>query len=109
VQYQPEVAFNAKCDALADSAHFFNDFSLSTFERRLHGSQEEWARHAYLLQWLTNDARFESGDVCGDIWQLGHRQQIAWQSAVFQSIACSVRDSAQDFATPPLTLLLGWE
>jgi hypothetical protein len=68
VKHKPEIVLDSKCDAFADSAQFLYDLPLRTLKRRLSGSQKKGARHAYVLQWLTNDARFKSGKVRGDIW-----------------------------------------
>ena len=63
VQDQPKIILYADCNALAYTPQFADDVTFRVRNRRLRGAQEEGAGQAYAVEWLTDDARFERGDV----------------------------------------------
>ena len=72
VQNEPEVAFDADGDALADAAECLDGAAFDACERRVDSAQQKDAGHANALKRLAEDARFERGDVGGDVGQLRH-------------------------------------
>ena len=58
-----EFILYADCNALAYTPQFADDVTFRVRNGRLRGAQEEGAGQAYAVEWLTDDARFERGDV----------------------------------------------
>ena len=75
VQHQPEIAFHSNRDALADAPQFSHHPSFHIRYRGLHGAQQKRTGQPHLLDPLSDDARFERGDVSGDIGQFRHAGQ----------------------------------
>src|SRR5580700_5672494 len=69
VKDQPEVVLYADCYALAYSSQFADFAAFGVFKWGLRGSQEEGALQPDALEGLTYYARFQRGDVGGDVWQ----------------------------------------
>ncbi len=85
MQDEPEIAVHANGDALADAPEFAHDAALGVGEWGLGGSKEKGAGDSNALDWLTNDAWFECGEVGGDVGEFGHVVQIAGGVCVFAS------------------------
>ena len=72
MQHQPQIALEADGDALADALELPHAPAARQREGRLRRAQQEGARKAHPEQRPPHDARFERGEVGGDIRQLGH-------------------------------------
>ena len=57
VQHQPEIAFDADGDALADAAHGADGSAFDAAERRIDGAQQEDRAEAHPFERLAEDAR----------------------------------------------------
>ena len=60
MNYQPDIAFDTDCDALADTLQFPHHPAFRVGNGRLEGSQEKWRANANLFELLPPDAGFES-------------------------------------------------
>ena len=72
VKYEPEIAIHTNGDALADAAKFADGFAFGAGEGRIDGAEEEGAGEAHAFKRLAEDARFERGDIGGDVGQFRH-------------------------------------
>ena len=72
VKHQPEIAFHANGDALANSSQFLNRATFHIGKRWSNGAENKRARDPYALQHLINDPRFKRIDVSKDVRQLWH-------------------------------------
>ena len=77
VEHQPEIAFDADCNALPNAAQFANRAALNARKWRIDGAQQEDGCQPNPLERLAEDARFERSDVGGDVGQFRHCSQIA--------------------------------
>ncbi len=73
---EPEIAFEADGNALADAAQFADGAALDGCDGRVDGAQDKDALQANALEGLAEDARFERGEVGGDVGQFRHCIQI---------------------------------
>jgi hypothetical protein len=72
VQHQPKIVPNPDRYALANPPDLLHSAAFRTSEWRLDRTKQEWAGQTDSLQWLTDDAWFEGGDIRRDVWQLWH-------------------------------------
>ena len=72
VQHQPEIAFDADGDALADAAHGNDLLALDRAQRRIDGAQQEDRAEPHPLERLAENASLDGGDVGGDVGQFRH-------------------------------------
>ena len=72
VQDEPEIAFQADGDALADAAEFANDAALGIGEWRKRGAKKKGGGDSNAHERLREDAGFECGEVSGNVGQFGH-------------------------------------
>jgi hypothetical protein len=76
VEDDPEIVVEAEGDAFADAAKFADGVVVGVGDWRRCSAKQEGRGDADLLQRLVDDARFESGDVGGDVGELGHGSRI---------------------------------
>lgn len=93
VQNQPEIALHSECDSLSDPAQFLNGASFHPLERRGHATQQKWIAQAHPLELLPKHARFECGDVSGDIGQFWHGLSLHATRALCNRVSNRVRTS----------------
>jgi hypothetical protein len=67
VKYEPDVVVEADGYALTDAAELGYDVAFDACDWRLGRAEKESAGDADMLEWLADDARFERGEVCGDV------------------------------------------
>ena len=72
MQNEPQVSFKTNCNALSDAPQFAHLAPFNTRKRRFHRAQQKWARQANMLNRLADNARFESGNISGDVWKFWH-------------------------------------
>ena len=72
VEDQPEIAFEADGDALADAPQLADRAALEVLKGRVHGAKEKRAGKANAFEGFVKDARFEGGEIGGDVGELGH-------------------------------------
>ena len=78
VDHKPEVIVESDRDAFADAAQFPYRAACGARQRRLGGAQEKRARpNADPFERLPYDARFERGEVRGNVGQLRHTTLLA--------------------------------
>jgi hypothetical protein len=80
MQREPEIALNANDNPLPHSPQFADSSTLRSRQRRLRGSEKKRIVEPYVLQGLTDDARFQSAEIGGNIRQFWHGYQIARRS-----------------------------
>jgi hypothetical protein len=78
VQHKPQAIVEAEGDAFADAAQLAHGMAFNGRHRRLRSAEEKGARDPNLLERLTDDALFKRVNISGDVWQLRHGYQIAW-------------------------------
>src|ERR1700741_1157760 len=83
MQNEPEIAFYADGDALADAAKFADDFAFDIADGRLCSSKQKRARQAHAFERLADDSRFQRGEVRRDVWKLRHGYELAGCGRVF--------------------------
>jgi hypothetical protein len=86
VKDQPEVVLYADCYALAYSSQFADFAAFGVFKWGLRGSQEEGALQPDALEGLTYYARFQRGDVGGDVWQFRHGYRLQLEAVIWQCV-----------------------
>ena len=77
MQNEPEVAFEADGDALADAAEFTDDAAVGVGEWWKGGAKKKRSGDSNAHERLRKDARFECGEVGGDVGEFGHAYKIA--------------------------------
>jgi len=81
VQHEPEVlawcGFETDGDAFADASQFAHGAAVHGSEWWIDGTEKEDRTQAHLFEWLIEDARFQRGDVGGDVGEFRHSIQLA--------------------------------
>jgi hypothetical protein len=77
MENQPEVAFDADGDALADAAEGEDGLAFDAGKGRIDGAEEEDGAQAYAVEGLRKNKGLESGDVGGDVGEFRHEYQSA--------------------------------
>ena len=76
MQNEPEVVirfgFEADGDAFADASEFAHGATVHDTERWIDCTEKEDRAQAHLFEWLIEDARFQRGDVGGDVGEFRH-------------------------------------
>src|SRR5437867_2118165 len=99
MKHQPEIAFYSNGNAFANPSQFADGAALHTRQRWLRRSQEKSACQPDSLQWLADDAGFESADIGSNVWQLWHRHQLACRTSAFATLlsVASAREAHNHF------------
>src|SRR5579863_5304460 len=95
MERQPKIIFKSDGDALTNPPQFADRTAFDARQRRVRSPQQKRTGQPYLLQWLTDDARFECADIGDNIRQLRHGYQLARRG---HSFATGLRKSMR-FAT----------
>jgi len=72
MQNEPEIAFQADGNALANAAEFADDAAVGIREWRKRGAKKKRGGDSNAHERLREDARFECGEVGDDVGKLGH-------------------------------------
>ena len=69
---QPEIVVEADGDAFADATKFADGEAVDGGDGGLRGAEKKQAGDADALERLVEDARFEGGEIGGDVGEFGH-------------------------------------
>jgi hypothetical protein len=85
VKDQPEVVLYADCYALAYSSQFADFAAFGVFKWGC-AVRRRKALCSLALEGLTYYARFQRGDVGGDVWQFRHGYRLQLEAVIWQCV-----------------------
>jgi hypothetical protein len=72
VENEPEIAYNADGDAFADAAKGKDGFAFDAGEGRIDSAKKKDGDEAHMIERLSEDQGFESGDIGGNVGEFRH-------------------------------------